>query len=958
MEMLGVKVCVFRYLLAVSFIYAAAAEPVTDPIEVKALRAIKGAFKDPMKHLQSWDKGDPCSSNWLGVWCFDSIGSDGYVHVQQLQMLNLNLTESLSPEVGRLSQLLVIDLMWNNISGSIPKEIGYIKPLKLLLLNGNQFSGSLPDEIGLLANLVRLQLDENQLSGVIPKSFANLTALRHLHLNNNSLSGQIPPELSRLPKILHLLVDNNNLSGYLPPEFSKTASLRILQLDNNLFDDAEIPASYGSTNLLKLSLRNCSLRGIIPDLSGSPDLFVVDLSSNQLTGSLPSSKLSGNMTTIDLSNNNLNGSIPASFSDLPNLQKLSLWNNSLSGLVPSALWRNINFSSVAERTLDLRNNLFSNTSVDINPPKNVTLRLRENPLCNNANTNLVRFCGSVADDDDDMRRNLSISSPNCAIRKCPTDYYFVYAPPSSPGQCFCAAPFSIAYRLKSPSFSYFAPYESSFLEYMAESLKLETSQISVYSYGWDEGPRLWMNLTLFLLYDNNSIKLNKTEVRRIKGKFTTWSFPQSNTFGPYDLLDYPDRHFRDSSKVWLSKGALAGTILGTIAISILATAIIAIFIVRKRYNSFDFRARKHLSARISIKVDGLKSFTLKELVHATENFNSLVIGEGGYGKVYRGILADQTVVAVKRAQVGSLQGEKEFLTEIEFLSRLHHRNLVGLLGYCDDEGEQILVYEFMANGSLRDWLCGNPIIPFASKGTLSFSMRLRISLGAAKGILYLHTEANPPIFHRDIKASNILLDSRHTAKVADFGLSRLAPVADDEGDLPGHISTVVRGTPGYLDPEYFLTHKLTDKSDVYSLGVVFLELLTGMRPISGGKNIVREVNVAHKAGNIFSIVDGKMGSYPSEVLAEFITLALRCCEDRPEARPSMSEVVRDLEKMLSMVQESSNTISELESDFSDRSILPRSSSSTVCEPRSQNLSSSDIYGSDLVSGVIPNITPR
>ncbi|XP_026414169.1 probable LRR receptor-like serine/threonine-protein kinase At1g06840 isoform X1 [Papaver somniferum] len=957
MAMSGGKVCAFGYLLAALFIYAAAG-PVTDPVEVKALRAIKRAFKDPMKHLQSWDKGDPCLSNWLGVWCFESIGSDGYVHVQQLQMLNLNLTESLSLEVGRLSQLEVIDLMWNNISGSIPKEIGYITSLKLLLLNGNQFSGSLPDEIGRLTNLVRLQLDENQLSGVIPKSFANLTNLRHLHLNNNSLSGQIPPELSRLPEILHLLVDNNNLSGYLPPEFSETPKLRILQLDNNRFADAEIPASYGNTTkLLKLSLRNCSLRGVIPDLSGSPELFVVDLSWNRLTGSLPSSKLSGSMTTIDLSNNNLNGSIPASFSELPNLQRLSLWNNSLSGSVPSTLWRNINFSSAAELMLDLRNNLFSNTSGDVNPPKNVTLRLQENPLCNNANRNLVQFCGPVADDDD-MRRNLSISSPNCALGKCPADYYLVYSPPSSPEQCFCAAPFSIAYRLKSPSFSYFAPYESSFVEYMAESLNMETSQISVYSYGWDEGPRLWMNLTLFLLYDNRSIKLNKTEVRRIKGRFTTWSFPQSDTFGPYDLLDYPDRHFRDSSKVFLSKGALAGTILGTIAISILVTAIIAIIIVRKHYSSFDFRARKHLSARISIKVDGLKGFTLKELVQATENFNSLVIGEGGYGKVYRGVLNDQTIVAVKHAQVGSLQGEKEFLTEIEFLSRLHHRNLVGLLGYCDEEGEQILVYEFMANGSLRDWLCGNPIIPFASKGSLSFPMRLRISLGSAKGILYLHTEANPPIFHRDIKASNILLDSRLTAKVADFGLSRLAPVADDEGDLPGHISTVVRGTPGYLDPEYFLTHKLTDKSDVYSLGVVFLELLTGMRPISGGKNIVREVNVAHKAGNIFSIVDARMGCYPSEVLAEFITLALRCCEDGPESRPSMSEVVRDLEKMLSMVQESSNTISELESDFSDRSMLPRSSSSTVCEPRSQNLSSSDIYGSDLVSGVIPNITPR
>ncbi|RRT52011.1 hypothetical protein BHE74_00032643, partial [Ensete ventricosum] len=125
---------------------------------------------------------------------------------------------------------------------------------------------------------------------------------------------------------------------------------------------------------------------------------------------------------------------------------------------------------------------------------------------------------------------------------------------------------------------------------------------------------------------------------------------------------------------------------------------------------------------------------------------------------------------------------------------------------------------------------------------LSFSKRLHIALGSARGILYLHSEANPPIFHRDIKASNILLDFKFVAKVADFGLSRLAPGPDTEGIIPRHISTVVKGTPGYLDPEYFLTHKLTDRSDVYSLGVVFLELLTGMRPISHGKNIVREVH--------------------------------------------------------------------------------------------------------------------
>ncbi|GKV20759.1 hypothetical protein SLEP1_g30837 [Rubroshorea leprosula] len=183
--------------------------------------------------------------------------------------------------------------------------------------------------------------------------------------------------------------------------------------------------------------------------------------------------------------------------------------------------------------------------------------------------------------------------------------------------------------------------------------------------------------------------------------------------------------------------------------------------------------------------------------------------------------------------------------------------------YC----QQMLVYEYMANGTLRDHLLGK------TKEPLGFAMRLRIAIGSSRGILYLHTEADPPIFNRDIKASNILLDSKFIAEVADFGLSRLAPVPDIEGAAPAHVSTVVKGTPGYLDPEYFLTHKLTDKSDVYSLGVVFLELLTGMQPITHGKNLAREVNSAHQSGMIFSVIDGRMDSYPSECVEKFANVA-------------------------------------------------------------------------------------
>nr|BAF46308.1 leucine-rich repeat transmembrane protein kinase [Ipomoea nil] len=350
---------------------------------------------------------------------------------------------------------------------------------------------------------------------------------------------------------------------------------------------------------------------------------------------------------------------------------------------------------------------------------------------------------------------------------------------------------------------------------------------------------------------------------------------------------------------------------------------------------------------ITVKIDGVKDFTFEEMALATQNFDdSSLVGRGGYGKVYKGILADGTVVAIKRAQEGSLQGEKEFLTEIELLSRLHHRNLVSLIGYCGEEGDQMLVYEFMPNGTLRDHLSGK------SKEPLDFAMRMRIALGSAKGILYLHTEADPPIFHRDIKASNILLDTKLIAKVADFGLSRLAPVPDLEGVLPAHVSTVVKGTPGYLDPEYFLTHKLTDKSDVYSLGVVFLEILTGKHPISHGKNIVREVNMhIVMAGYCLSLTNNGILS----VMRENCYSCSQCAR-QTDARPSMIEVVRELEEIWYMMPDSDNKIrnSKLSIDLHKTDTSPSSSM-----PMKHPYASTDISGSDLISGgILPNIAPR
>ncbi|KAK8619740.1 hypothetical protein V6N13_066251 [Hibiscus sabdariffa] len=926
---------------------------ITHPAEVRALRAIRSTLIDTNKNLSNWNRGDPCTSNWTGVLCFNTSQDDGYLHVRELQLLNMNLSGSLSPELGRLSRLKILDFMWNEISGSIPKEIGNITSLELLLLNGNHLTGPLPEEIGYLPNLDRIQIDQNNISGSIPSSFANLNKTKHFHMNNNSISGQIPPELARLPYLVHFLLDNNNLSGHLPPELSRMPNLTILQLDNNNFEGTTIPDSYGDmSKLLKLSLRNCNLQGPIPDLSRIPQLGYLDLSSNRLNGTIPTNQLSQNITTIDLSNNELTGSIPSNFSGLPILQELSLANNSLNGSIQSSLWQSKNLNATESLIVDLENNMLTDISGSANLPPNVTLWLKGNPVCTNRNLSLLQPCASRT--DSIVRQSATNSTAACQPQSCP--FPFEYSPTSNVS-CFCAAPLLVGYRLKSPGFSDFFPYMTKFEDYLTTGLELDFDQLYIDRFEWEEGPRLKMYLKLYPVYNasgNTGNKFNRSEVQRIRGMFTGWLIPDSDIFGPYELLNfnlldiYTDVPVT-TSRSGISTGALIGIVLGGIAIAVTLSAVVTLLILRVRLRNYRVVSKRRQTSKASIKIDGVKSFTYTELAMATNNFNSSTqVGQGGYGKVYRGTLADGLVVAIKRAQEGSLQGEREFLTEIQLLSRLHHRNLVSLIGYCDEEGEQMLVYEFMPNGTLRDHLSAK------SKEPMSFAMRLKIALGSAKGILYLHTEADPPIFHRDIKASNILLDSKFTAKVADFGLSRLAPVPDVEGAVPAHVSTVVKGTPGYLDPEYFLTHKLTDKSDVYSLGVVFLELLTGMQPISHGKNIVREVNVAYHSGMIFTVIDGKMGSYPSECVEKFVTLALKCCQDETDGRPSMADVVRELENIWVMMPESDMGVSESIDTIPEKMTLPSSSSSMVKNP----YVSSDVSGSDLVSGVIPSITPR
>ncbi|KAB2050822.1 hypothetical protein ERO13_A12G013400v2 [Gossypium hirsutum] len=302
----------------------------------------------------------------------------------------------------------------------------------------------------------------------------------------------------------------------------------------------------------------------------------------------------------------------------------------------------------------------------------------------------------------------------------------------------------------------------------------------------------------------------------------------------------------------------------------------------------------------------LRIFSFAELKSATKNFRSdMVLGEGGFGKVFKGWLDEKasgksgsgTLVAVKKLNPESLQGFEEWQCEVNFLGKLSHPHLVRLLGYCWEDKELLLVYEFMQKGSLENHLFGRG----CTFQSLDWNIRLKIVIGAAKGLCFLHT-ANNQVIYRDFKASNILLDGSYTAKISDFGLAKFGPSASQS-----HVTTRVMGTCGYAAPEYVATGHLYVKSDVYGFGVVLVEILTGLRALdpnrpSGQCNLVDwakpYLSDRRKLNNIMD--QGLDGKYPPKAAFQIAQLALKCLVPEPKNRPSMKEVVETLEQIKSI----------------------------------------------------------
>ncbi|KAL9327236.1 hypothetical protein ACSQ67_007881 [Phaseolus vulgaris] len=871
----------------------------TETQDVVALRSLKDEWQNTPP---SWDRSDdPCGEPWEGVTCNKS-------RVTSLGLSTMGLKGKLSGDIGQLSELRSLDLSFNrDLTGSLSPELGELSKLNILILAGCGFSGNIPDELGNLSELSFLALNSNNFTGKIPPSLGKLSKIYWLDLADNQLTGPIPVSTSTSPGLdlllkakhlfhtpklfssemilIHILFDGNKLSGTIPSTLLQVKTLEVLRLDRN-FLTGEVPSNLNNlTTISELNLARNNFTGPLPDLTGMDTLNYVDLSNNSFDPSdaptwfttLPS------LTTLVMEFGSLQGRLPSKLFEIPQIQQVKLRHNALNDTLN--MGENI---CPQLQLVDLQQNEIS--SVTLSPQYKNTLILIGNPVCSSALSN-TNYCQVQLQD----KQPYSTSLANCGGKSCPPDQKL------SPQSCECAYPYEGIMHFRAPSFRELSNVNTFHSLEMSLWVKLGLTpgSVSLQNPFFDSNDYLLVQLSLF---PSTGQYFNRSEVQRIGFDLSNQTYKPPKEFGPYYFLAYSYPFSGSHRGASLRKGVVIGIAIGStfLVLSLIGLAIYAI-LQKKRAERAIGLSRPFASWAPSGKdsggapqLKGARWFSYDDLKKCTSNFSEHnEIGSGGYGKVYKGVLPDGKTVAIKRAQQGSMQGGLEFKTEIELLSRVHHKNLVALVGFCFEQGEQMLVYEFISNGTLRESLSGKSDIH------LDWKRRLRIALGSARGLAYLHELANPPIIHRDVKSTNILLDENLTAKVADFGLSKL--VSDSE---KGHVSTQVKGTLGYLDPEYYMTQQLTEKSDVYSFGVVMLELITSRQPIEKGKYIVREVRTLMNKNDeehygLRELMDPVVRNTPTLIgFGRFLELAMQCVEESAADRPTMSEVVKALETIL------------------------------------------------------------
>ncbi|KAH9782786.1 MDIS1-interacting receptor like kinase 2 [Citrus sinensis] len=871
--------------------------------------------------------------------------------IEELFLYANHLNGSLPPFLGNLSNIIRLYISNNSLSGSIPMNIGNLKFLFELDLSDNQLGGSIPLSFGNLSNLARLYLYENLLIGSIPSSLGNLK-LVDLQLSFNQLTGYIPYSLGNVTSLSSLLLDENKLYGSLPPFVGNFTNLRLfhvydnslygsipreiwnlkslvsLDLSNNQFS-GPIPVSFGNlTNLKELYLLNNSLSGSIPPSLGNSMLTDLGLDFNHFTsylphnicrggalqyfgvsenhfqGTIPKSlrnctslirvRLNGNnltgnisealgiypnLTLIDLSRNNFYGEISSNWGKCPELDTLNVSMNNITGGIPREIG---NSSKIQALDLSL-NHIVGEIPKELGKLNSLTkLILRGNQLTGRLPTEIGSLIELERLDLSTNRFNNSVPKSLGNLLKL---YYlglsnnqFVQELPKELEKLVHLSELDLSHNFLGGEL----PPQICNMESL-EKLNLSHNNLSGSIPNCFEGMH---GLSVIDISDNqlqgpvpNSTAFRNAPVEALEGNKGLCG----GVKGMQPCKVYSS-HKQNSGAKWF---AIVFPVLGALFVSM---GLIAIFILRKRKSD---SGDPHSSSQNPQGLFSILNFEGKlvydEIVRATNDFDAeYCIGNGGHGSVYRAELPSGEVVAVKKFHsplpCDQIADQKEFLTEVEALTEIRHRNIVKFYGFCSHARHSFLVYEFLERGSLAAILSSD-----AAAQELGWSQRMNVIKGVADALSYLHHDCFPPIVHRDISSKNLLLDLEYEAHVADFGIAKF--LKPDSSNWTEFV-----GTYGYVAPELAYTMKITEKCDVYSFGVLVLEVIKGKHPRDFLSSISSSSLNTDTALN--EMLDPRLPAPSSSVqekLRSIVEVASSCLNENPKSRPTMKIVSRQLQ---------------------------------------------------------------